>query len=609
MNRLGMTAAIGAALCISLATACGPKSMFRLTAEDNDRAAITAALAKRQLPEQPAPMNAARQPRVFVVASGAPKSIVAYDLASSAVLWKVDADVQSRVWVGGDFIVVREGKQLVARDQATGRPRWKVALDGDLVGATADRDRAYATWRAAGGGKPTWYLAAFDGSSGKQLWRAPSDGELGAPAAHAGIVFSPFLRQWLYFIDGASGQQLARLRGIDEQISMLRVTSRTTYFGSKRGVFVLDARAASGRRSEATYGQVKVPAQLERASYGVDLYDPVQVAYTAADRARVLWSSVPTDSGPMKLAADTYAVHYFRYLFGFDGKGELTWAYSHPRVELVGSDHTGNAIVAISTNGEVVALDPTTGAVRGRKRLGIGQTVLGATFDADGWAPSGEGEKVETVAALASIAHDRDARFDRVKELAIAWLAKLPGGEVTKELLAVLADRRAPQHIKDTAADMLVQRKDPDSLGVLADQLSVYPDFIAKTEPLALGSVAKAIAGLGGAKLDPAQVARALAALQSQLEHPATQTPDLVMVIRAMAAIGGGAERPVLASHLLLYHADDDIGADAAWQTAIVTALATHGGPAERELLRHVAADPRTKPGLVTAIRDALVND
>lgn len=607
MNRLvGM--AVIAAVSVALASACGPKSMFRLTAKDNDRTAITAALAKRQLPEQPVPVNSARQPRVFVVAS-APKTIIAYDLASAAVLWKVPADVQSRVWVGGDFIVAREGKQLVARDQSTGRPRWKVAIDGDLVGATADRDRAYMTWRDSSGGKPTWYVAGFDGSSGKELWRAPSDGELGAPSAHAGIVFSPFLRQWLYFIDGASGQQLARLRGIDEQISMLRVTSRTTYFGSKRGVFALDARAASGKRSDATYGQVKIPAQLDRASYGVDAYDPVQAAYTAADRARVLWSSVPTDDGPMKLTADTYAVHYFRYLFGFDVKGELTWAYSHPRVELVSSDHTGSAIVAISTNGEIVAIDPTSGAVRGRQRLGVGQAVLGATFDADGWTPAGEGEKVETAAALASIARDRDARFDRVKELAIVWLAKLPGGDVTKELLAVLADRRAPQQLKDTAADMLVQRKDPESLGVLADQLSVHPDFIAKTEPESLGAVAKAIAGLGGAKLDPAQVKRALAALQSQLEHPATQAPDLVMVIRAMAAIGGGAERPVLASHLLLYHADDDIGADSAWQTAIVTALDAHGGPAEHELLRQVAADPRTKPGLVTAIQDALVND
>jgi len=604
VNKLVIIAALAA-----LVAACGPKSMFRLTSEDNDRAAISAALAKRQLPEQPAPQNAARQPRVFVVQNGKPRTIVAYDLASARVMWKQDADIKSRIWVGGDFIVALEGNQLVARDQQTGAPRWKFGVSGDFVGAAADRERAYVTWREGGDSRPTWYIVGLSGSSGSELWRAPSEGELGAPSAHGGVVLSPFLKQWLYFVDGASGQQLARLRGIDEQISMLRVTSRTTYFGSRRGVFVLDARAASGKRSDATYGQVQVPPQLDRTSYGVDSYDRVQTAYTAADRARVLWASVPTDSGPMKLLGDRYAVHYFRYVFGFDLAGHLAWAYSNPRVELVATEHTGNAIVGVSTTGDIVALDPETGAVRGRHSLGLGQQVLGATFDADGWAPVGQGEPVATVEALVSIARDRDARFDRVKELAVAALAKQPGGEVTKELLAILADKRASQRLKDTVADTLAERKDPASLPVLTEQLAAHASFIDKTQTESLGVVAKAIGGLGGTKLDAKDVSRALEALRSHLEDPATQTPDLVMIVRAMAAIGGGAEQPALTSHLLLYHADDDIGSDAAWQTAIVTAIDVHGGPGEHELLRHVAGDPRTKPGLVTAIRDALVND
>jgi outer membrane protein assembly factor BamB len=594
---------------IAALAACGPKSMFRLTSEDNDRAAVSAALARRQLPEQPAPINSARQPRVFVVQNGKPKAIVAYDLSAGKVMWTKDADVRSRVWVGGDFIVALEGSQLVARDQQTGAVRWKRGIDGDLVGAAGDRDRAYVTWREGGDSKPTWYLAGLDGSSGKELWSAPSDGQLGAPSAQGGLVYSPFLTQWLYLVDGATGAQLARLRGIDEQISMVRATSRTTYFGSRRGVFVLDTRAAAGTRKDATYGQVKIPAQLDRTSYGIDAYDHVQSGYTAADRARVLWAAQPTDSGPMKFANDAYAVHYFRYVFGFDTDGKLTWAYSHPRVQLVASDHTGSAIVGVDSNGDLVALDPMTGAVRWRGRLGLGQQVLGATFDADGWAPQGQGEPVGTVDALVSIVRDRDARFDRVKELAVAWLANMPGGEVTKELLAVLADPRASQKLKDTVVDTLATRKDPASLPVLTEQLAVHSDYIAQTAPEALGPVARAIAGLGGTKLDPKQVADALAALEAHLEDPATDASELIMVIRAMAAIGGGAERPVLASHLLLYHADDDVGADAGWQLAIVTALSAHGGPGEHELLRQVAADPRTKHGLTAAIKDALVND
>jgi outer membrane protein assembly factor BamB len=590
--------------------ACGPKTMFRLTSEDhdNDRAALTKALAARQLPEQPAPVNAARQPRAFVVESGKQKKIIAYDLDAGRVAWQQPADITSRVWVGGDFIVDVEGKHLVARDQRTGNQRWRLPLGGEFIGASADRDHAYLAWKEDGS-KPLWYIAAYDGASGKELWHHDAEGALGAPVAQGGVVYSPFLSQWLAILDGNTGVQLARIRGIDDQISMVRTTSQKAYFGSKRGVYMLDARAASGKRADATYGEVKIPQQLDRTSYGVDVYDPVQLGYTAADRARVLFTGISTDTGPMKLAGDTYAVHYFRYIFGFTLDGQLAWAYSHPRVELVATEHTGNVIVGVSSNGELVAIDPNTGAVRARRNLGTGGPIIGATFDADGWNPQGEGEKVETAEALVHIIRDRDARFDRVKELAVASLAKLPGGQVTKEMLGVLADKRASVKLKDTVVDALVQRKDPDSLPVLTEQLAVHADFIAKTDPDSLGAVARTIGGLAGAKLEAKAVDEALAALQSHLEDPATAASDIALLIKAMTAIGGGKERLVLASHLLLYHADDELGVDVAWQKAIVDALSAKSGPADRTLLQQVAADPRTQPGLTAAIHTALAND
>jgi outer membrane protein assembly factor BamB len=605
-----------------LAAGCHHGAFGLTTSTDNDATALASALSRRHVADAPAPRSASHLARIYAAVTGAGpngKGIVAFDLADGKPAWRVDADVQSRIEIGGDFIVELEGKKLTARDQAKGAVRWAMDLPGTLVGAAADGNHVYAVWQIG----THFAVAGYDGTSGSRQWWQDADGNspLGAPAAQGGLVFVPYFAQWLSILDGATGAPLTRLRGIDEQISMLRTTSQAAYYGSKQGVFLLDTHSSSGTRAGGSYAMLKVPPQLEHTVYGVDAYDPVQLTYTAADRARILWRAEPSDTagpersapanagvaGSMKLKGDGYAVHYFRYLFGFDKSGELRWAYSNPRVELVSAEDTGFVICGVAANGDVVAVEPQSGAVRFRGSLGAGaEHVLGASFDADGWSPSTQTEPIETIPALVGIMRDHDARFDRVKELAVKSLAKFPGAEVTKELLGTLADGRAPQKLKDEVVELLVDRKDPSSLPVLTAQLAIHTDYLARTEPDALGPVARAIGGLAGTKLDPKQMGDALAALQSHLDAPSTGVPELVLIINAMSAIGGGAERPALASHLLLYHADDDIGSDPSWGAAIVHALDAHGGPGEHELLRYVAADPRTQPVLASVIRDGL---
>src|SRR5262245_43274948 len=113
MKRLAAIATIGA-----LIAACGAKSMFHINADDSDHGAIAAALAHRQSPPSHAP-------HLFVL-QRAPRAIIAYDLAAGKVLWKVNADVHSRLWVGGDFIVAKVGHQLVASDERTDSGRWDI---------------------------------------------------------------------------------------------------------------------------------------------------------------------------------------------------------------------------------------------------------------------------------------------------------------------------------------------------------------------------------------------------------------------------------------------------------------------------------------------------
>jgi hypothetical protein len=412
---------------------------------------------------------------------------------------------------------------------------------------------------------------------------------------------SPFLKQWLSILDARTGEPITRIRGIDEEIGFVDTTSDAAWFGSRAGVFRLDAAASSGQRAQSSYGTAKLPAQLSRATWGADGFDAVQAGYSAADRTRILWRAATGGEGPLVFQDGVIAVHYFRFLFGYSVEGELRWAYSQPRVELVGSVHAGPVLAAISAQGDVIAVDPTSGKLRWQGKLGAQGQVIGATFDADGWAPEGQveagGEAGGTVAALISIARDRDARFADVKELAVSALANLPGKEVSAELLAMIQDARTPPKLRETAVEVLVSRRDVSALDVYAAALSVRADYIANTRPVAVAEIARVIAGLAGPDLEKVDAGVRQAAVDGlvlQLEAPESSNGELVEIVRALAAIGGGAELPALRRQLLAYRADPQFGGDAKLVKVLIDALLAHGGAEDRETVAFVADDPRT---------------
>ncbi len=585
---------------VSLSASCSGPSAFGLVSEDNSQAQLSAVLAAHPSDPTPHVRNTSGDAMV-VVTGGTPKFLAAYDLTKQKLAWRVAADVASRIAIGGDYVVSLEGKGLVARALATGAVRWKVGLSGSLVGVAASANYVIAVTQR-GTSKFVWQVEAFAAGSGSRSWSMESEGKLGAPVIQANVILVPFLSQWLNLLDIATGKPLARLRGLEDEVAILRATSNVAYFGSKRGMIRLDDKAAAGRRTESSFVSIKVPAQLGRATWGVDAYSNIESTYSAADRTRLLWRGPAT--GAFELPHVT--VHYFRYLFDYAQDGTLRWVYDHPRVELVASEHIGSALLAVAVNGQLVALDPDTGGVLQRLDLGLGNvTLAGATFDADGWQPTGTSEVATTRAALVAIAKDRDARFDAVKELAVAALAKETGAEVTTELLGILAEPRVAMKVKDQVVDILVRRKDVSALPAFIDALAVRTDFVQGTEAAALGPVARAMAGLVGAKIDAGLAQKAVVALAAHLDDPATNIGDLDNVIDAMTAVGGGREIPALRAHILAYRGDPDTASDEPWRLAIINALLRGGAP-EVELLRSLADDRRTDRQLAQAITAAL---
>ena len=592
------------ALAAVLAAGCGPKAVFGLSSDDNNPERLTAALAVRTVAKADAPANALGKPLVFAAVGGAKKQLVAFDAGAGSALWTVDADVQSRVAVAGELVVAKEGDAVVVRKLADGSVRAKLPLVGALVGVTTDGERVYVVTQRDDGPKPLWSLVAYS-ADGSQQWQNDSPGALGAPVAQGGLVLSPFLKQWLAVIDARSGAQLTRIRGLDAEISELRVTATAAFFGSKAGVFRLDAKAATGSRAGSTYGTVTLPKELATADFGHDAFDPVQAGYSAFDRRRILWRGEPTGDGPFQWSGDLVAVHFFRFVFGLTPAGEFRWAYGHPRVELVASEHAGAVIVGLAGDGSLVALDPATGAVRASAKLAVGGPVLGATIDCDGWNPSGAGEAPSTVTALATIARDRDARFEAIKQYAVATMAKLEGADVTRDLVALVVDPRTPVKLHDTVADLLVARRDPSGLPALIDALSVRADFLTNTQPVGLVEVGRAIGALGAISLPEAEQAKAMAALEQQAFDPATTAAARLELVRALIAIGHGRERARLKAELVQYRADPAFAAEAELVVAMTAALAA-GGPEDREVVRWIATDPRSNPAVAAAAQAAL---
>jgi hypothetical protein len=91
-----------------------------------------------------------------------------------------------------------------------------------------------------------------------------------------------------------------------------------------------------------------------------------------------------------------------------------------------------------------------------------------------------------------------------------------------------------------------------------------------------------------------------------QLESARIENSDLVSVVRALSAIGNGAERAPLRRQLLAYRADVAFASDEKLLKAVVDTLVATGGAQERATLGFVIDDPRTHPAVASYAKLAL---
>jgi len=556
------------------------------------------------------------------VAMAKPDGIAAVDMEAGKVLWRQTvSDRDSRLVVGrrNVYYVAKNPAALVALDVETGRRAWKRPLSSvtkgrGVYGVAVDGDRVYVVIGQTGTfvpGKWSSYVEAWDGSDGALRWRREAPGRLGAPSAAGGYVFLPYRQQYLSVLDGKSGKEVLRVRTRKEYVTFVRVLPEGIYFGGNKGAFKLNARAAAGLPAKADFlhldlsGGGKSSGLLSsgrqtgtmRIAYYWDGYEPVMFRYTAYDRNMLLWRGGKGRS----FARNRAILEYFRYFFGFDtNSGKLKWVHMEPEQDVLSAVDAGTAILYATKDGQLVAVDPTTGDVSWRVKTGL--SLVGATFDAEGFSVTGRrvpaGNLVEI---LKKIVFDPDRRLSVAKLFALTQLRNLKGTEVTKILLHILSDRKLPLSVRLKAEQVLVERVSPESVPLLLAVLQHHFDYVTGLRAMAVGPVALALGKM--------KVVKAVRALSQHLIDASTPLSTVRRIVTAMAKIGGRSVVDVFRQFLLDYRSDAAFGRSLDVLFRVVDVLATQGGVAERQLLAFVAEDPYSLPQLRNYIGEKLATN
>jgi outer membrane protein assembly factor BamB len=536
----------------------------------------------------------------------------AYDLEASSLRWNQALDLQASAF-DGRVVIARSvvvhparGGALVARDIGSGAIKWQKALGSGLVrvGYAAGGDLvAEVVERASGtgGAARTATLNVYDAASGSTRFSRAVDGPVGAPVIYRGLVAVPRQSQWVTLID-SSGDTLAEILSRKQAATFVRPLPEGLFFGST-GVFMATPATATADKAGPAYLEAKVPTFV-RPLYNPDLYRKGDAGYSAVDRNRLLWRVTP--NGDAAAFRDgTVVVHNFRFFFALDAKsGGLRWAFNQLRTDAISSDHTGPAIVFATAEGHIKALDARTGALTYEAALpGSGEgalSVLGASFDADGFAPHSGGATVDLAKQLSSMIFDPDKRFSDVRMFALEELTSLSGPDVTRELLKALDSGDViPTPVLKRAMDVLVERQDQALLPVYMDALRVHPDYAEGQQPRRLDFYARAVAAL--------KAKSAVPLLVEYLRLPDTEPEAVTEISEAVLSLEARQSIEPFGDFLLQYRADPAFVSNPAPLISASNVLLKLGGAKERSLLNFVAEEPQTLEALAEHLRRALV--
>ena len=498
--------------------------------------------------------------------------------------------------VCGEGVCELGDDELSVRAWPSGRPLGALARveGGQFVGGSLE-GAEFAWVEALGPRSGRIGLATLTGGAPRVRHRLPADGQLGAPLLRAGVLLVPHDRHELLFLDGESGQELARRRSNDDTIDWARLDGRGTYYGGRR-VYALRPGMAEQRREDAVLDAdlVLVPApSFDAALDPTPRYEGRRAGVAQPEPVHVTRVPLEPSAAP---ATDRVYVVTRGYVFAFDGTGALRFVHTLRSAPLA-SLATADGLTLVHRDGALQALHPDDGSLRFERRLaplrvaravrGLGESARAVPVRA---AP-------DTVESLLQVLRARDTS-QLPDQVYAAHLLMTAPTSVAASLLDVYVDPTTEPPVRDAVAMTLRARSaDTDPLVAALDQRY---DFLApggERAPPPLRAILPALARAG--RTD------AYDALLPHLDLPETPVDVLPALIDQLVRWGGPASLSPLLSFVQRYRADSTFAEDPTALLHAALAVERLGDTAQRGQLETWLSLPGTQPSLLAAVQQA----
>ncbi len=519
------------------------------------------------------------------------KRVVAVDPIHAKTRWIHKLEVTGHPVGGARTVVLPAGQRLVGLDRKTGAVRFEVELPGEAISGLALSEPWLVATVLDPQGKAPGQVLGISVDDGHIRWHRRAAAPLGIPDVVGDIAVLAIDDQ-VVSLRLDSGREVARVdlpRGVRSAGTPPRVVRRGELWfvgdGAKWVPLDVTGGNAVARQLYRTYAPAFATSDGIDAGHGDDERLRLWLRMSRVD-------AIPRDA----ILLARRAVIAIR----LDGDGvpvRARWVHLERKGELVAMEVTGDRVLVVREDGEVVELAASDG--RELTRISGGEPVRGALILGGGLDARAGVQRTDDPGSLTDLRQLLtldDPRLLPAQRLAADLLWRNDDPAVRRTIRRLAKDdgdgSERAQALRSHAASLLATRWGSGSRTDVADivaALGKRPVFA----PDGVATFAEQIAAVvrtGGLEAVPE--------LSALLLHPGTSDADVLAILAAFAALEEPAAVRAVERFLRRYHADDVLLRETEAVAEAARVLLGHAkGEGEaaaraRATLREVADDP-----------------